>query len=375
MFKEVVNIMPDEKFIDDYIRISEKNINSRSSYLVLNDGELKFVKSQNEEIYSIQINSDFHFSNDLIYKLNNCRVIILHSFNYKYLNFINRISKNIRIIWMFWGIDGYNAITKSKYLSFDTVTMQYKNNLTGKLKSYARFFLNHLLLEKQKSSKKIILRADFCATFVKDDFYIAKNINPKIKTLYFSYFNDIGYKLLVKNETKNNTEINALLGNSANPSNEHFQALKYLLKINFKGKIYCPLSYSGTETYINNIIDFGKCSFGNKFIPITKFLSYDEYSKIISDCDFIIMNHIRQQAVGNIFKSICLLKPVILNKRSYLRSTFLEWGIKIYDLDVLKNQEHIEISSLKTNREIVLRKVNEKNNYHFFNKIIEISKS
>ena len=374
MLKDVIHIMPDDKFIDDFIRMSEKYNADYSSYLIFSHNEPKYVKSHNKDINFLRDNSEFELNQNLIDELNKCKVIILHSFNWKYLNFIKQIAKEIKVIWILWGIDVYNAIPKSKYLSSDTLAMQYTNSLTGKLKFYVRLFLNNFILKKQKACREIIKHVDFCATLVKDDINLVKKINPKIEGLYFNYFNETGYNLfeIEKSEISNG---NILLGNSANPSNEHSSALKLLSEINFKGEIYCPLSYSGTEVYINNVIKLGNQLFGDKFIPLTEFLKYEEYSKIISDSDIVLMNHIRQQAVGNIFKSISLLKPVILNKKSYLRSTFSEWGLKIYDYNILTNQEIVKLSDLEKNREIVLEKLNEKHNYHFFNKIIEISKS
>ena len=367
--------MPDDKFIDDFIRMSEKYNADSSSYLIFSHNEPKYVKSQNKDINVLRVNSEFELNQNLIDELNKCKVIILHSFNWKYLNFIKQIIKEVKIIWVFWGIDGYNAIKKSKYLSKSSLSMQFGISPMDLLKLNVRFFLNNFIFKKQKACREIIKRVDFCATFVKDDLELVKRINPNIEGLYFNYFNETGYNILELERSRHHERLNILLGNSANSTNEHSSALKLLSEINFKGMIYCPLSYSGTEVYINNVIKLGNQLFGDNFIPLTEFLKYDEYSKIISDCDIVLMNHIRQQAVGNIFKSICLLKPVILNKKSYLRSTFFEWGIKIYDYNILTNLEIVKLSDLEKNREIVLEKLNEKHNYHFFNKIIEISKS
>jgi len=373
--KDIVHIMPDDKFIDDFIRMSEKFNHQKSSYIILTLQDPKFVKSENQEVSIIKVNSNFELNDEVLHQLNQCKVIILHSFDWKYWAFIEKLSKEIKIIWSFWGIDGYNAIRKSKYLTKESTMMQYDRSAKGIFKSYVRLVFNYFLLPKQKACRNIIRRADYCATFVKDDLELVKRINPNIEGLYFTYFNETGYNLLELSEPNIDGEVNILLGNSANPTNEHSLALSYLDKINFKGKIYCPLSYSGTEVYINNVIKLGTRLFGDKFIPLTEFLNYKEYSRIISDCDIVFMNHIRQQAVGNIFKSISLLKPVILNNKSYLRSTFLDWGLKIYDLDILSNINLINIDDLKKNREIILRILDENNNLNFFNKIAEISNS
>lgn len=375
MFKEVVNIMPDDKFIDDYIRISEKHAVGTSSFLILKTDGYKYIKTENNNMFFIKCDLNFNLSNQLIFELNQSKLIILHSFNSSYLNFLNKISSAIKIIWIFWGIDGYNAITKSSYLPYDSVRMQYSKNFYGLLKSIIRHFRNSLILDKELSCRKIINRVDYCATFVKDDIKIAKTINPNIQALYFNYFNNHGYNMLENSVTKKSTTNDIFLGNSANPTNLHISALNYLSKKNFKGKIYCPLSYSGTKDYVENIVNFGFSSFGKNFIPLKEFLDYKEYTEIISKCDFVLMNHIRQQSVGTIFKSICLLKPVILNDKSFLRSSFLEWGLKIYDLRILNKINLIKKSDLLSNKKIVLEKLDEKNNHQFFNKILEISKS
>lgn len=375
MLKDVVHIMPDDKFIDDFIRMSEKYNADLSSYLIFSLGEPKYVRSQNKDLTVLRVNSEFELPQNLIEKLNRCKVIILHSFDWKYLSFIEKIVKEVKIIWVFWGIDGYNAIKKSKYLSKSSLAMQFGKSPLDLIKLNVRFFLNNFILEKQKACREIIKRVDFCATFVKDDLELVKRINPNIEGLYFSYFNETGYNLLEPELSGRDKGLNILLGNSANSTNEHSSALLRLSEINFKGKIYCPLSYSGTEVYINNVIKLGTRLFGDKFNPLTEFLKYEEYSKIISDSDIVFMNHIRQQAVGNIFKSICLLKPVILHKKSYLRSTFLDWGLKIYDFEILNNRKLIKKSDLEKNREIVLKRLDENNNLGFFTKILEISRT
>lgn len=369
--KRIVHIMPDDKFIDDFIRMSESYAEARCSYLVLQRAETKFVKTRSEAIHFIRVDKHYRIELELVEQLNRSRVVVLHSFDSKYWGFVRLLSESINVVWIFWGIDGYNAIPKSKYVSRDSVSLQFNKGGIGVLKLYVRSILNRVVLNKQVLNRRIIKRANYCASFVQDDIELARSINPNIKELYFSYFNIEGYNLYDLDVGK--TEEAILLGNSANPSNEHAAALKALFNANYNGKIYCPLSYSGSAVYVENLVEYGRLLFGNKFIPITKFLSYDKYSDMISRCDIVYMNHIRQQAVGNIVKSICSLKPIILNERSYLRSTFLEWGIKIYDLDILVNRALVEHKDLMKNREIVLNNFKEEKNRVFFDTISRLS--
>lgn len=368
---KIVHIMPDDKFIDDFIRMSEGYKESVCSYIVLQKSETQFVKSKRDTIYFISVDHDYNLKPELVNQLNLSRVVVLHSFDRKYWSFIRHLSERIQVVWIFWGIDGYSAIPKYNYVSRDSVSLGFNKSGIGILKLFVTTLLNRVVLNKQIINRKIIKRANYCASFVKDDIELAKNINPSIKELYFSYFNIDGYNLSDIGESKTRNAI--LLGNSANPSNEHAAALKALFDASYQGKIYCPLSYSGSAIYVENLVESGYNLFGDQFVPITKFLSYNKYAEIISNCDIVFMNHIRQQAVGNIIKSICLLKPIILNERSYLRSTFLEWGVKIYDLSILEDRTIVEHRDLVRNRKIVLNKCREENNKGFFDTILRLS--
>ena len=151
MLKDVVHIMPDDKFIDDFIRMSEKYNADLSSYLIFSLGEPKYVRSQNKDVTVLRVNSEFELPQNLIEKLNRCKVIILHSFDWKYLSFIEKIVKEVKIIWVFWGIDGYNAIRKSKFLSKNSLALQFGKSPLDLLKFNVRLFFKQFYFRKTKS--------------------------------------------------------------------------------------------------------------------------------------------------------------------------------------------------------------------------------
>ncbi|GHD48886.1 4-alpha-L-fucosyltransferase glycosyl transferase group 56 [Marinobacter persicus] len=115
------------------------------------------------------------------------------------------------------------------------------------------------------------------------------------------------------------SKIKILLGNSADPSNNHIEALERLLPYKEHDiKIYCPLSY-GDQSYAQKVIDSGHNHFGDKFVPLTSFLAFDKYVEFLKSIDIAIFNHHRQQAMGN---TITLLA---MGKRVFLRSDVTQW--------------------------------------------------
>ena len=129
---------------------------------------------------------------------------------------------------------------------------------------------------------------------------------------------------------------NIQIGNSADPSNNHIEGLEKLLP--YKDDdicIYVPLSY-GDQKHAKKVIAQGKKWFGDKFIPLTDFMPFEEYLKFLGSIDIAIFNHKRQQAMGN---TITLLG---LGKKVYMRSDVAQWeffqnlGIKVRDIAKLQ---------------------------------------
>ena len=120
-------------------------------------------------------------------------------------------------------------------------------------------------------------------------------------------------KNLIK-ETKGGP-INILIGNSADPANNHFEILEMLSAFtNESISIYCPLSYSSDQDYVGLVIHKGQELFGDKFIPLTQMMATQEYAKFLNNMDIAVMNHYRQQGLGNI------MPLLYLGKKVYLRS-------------------------------------------------------
>lgn len=128
-----------------------------------------------------------------------------------------------------------------------------------------------------------------------------------------------------------------LLGNSADPSNNHMETLERLLPFKDQNiKIYAPLSY-GDQNHAKTVVSQGKAWFGDKFIPMTDFMPFEQYLEFLNSIDVAIFNHKRQQAMGN---TITLLG---MGKTVFMRSDVSHWrflnslGIK------LKCVENIEL--------------------------------
>jgi hypothetical protein len=141
---------------------------------------------------------------------------------------------------------------------------------------------------------------------------------------------------------------NILLGNSADPSNNHIEVFNKLT--NYKDsdiKVYTPLSY-GNKKYAQNIINQGKKLLGDKFVPITDFMPKEEYLTLLAKIDIAVFNHNRQQAMGNIITLLGLGKTVYLKQDISSAILLKNHGIKTFDLQMFK-LEVADSKIIKTN--------------------------
>ncbi len=362
--KQIVNIMPDDKFVDYYIEMSEKFIPGLSSYLVLaNTPKLKHIKSVNLNI-SVLKKGHFDFR-EISEKYSNNSIFIFHSFNVSELKFIESLPKKIKKIWIFWGFEGYAAFPKTQFLGWKSNLSMYPNSLKGLIQFAASRMKGGFVTQNNILHRRIIKNMDYCATWVEEDFKLSKKINPSLKHLYFCYYSQELMDFPNGKIEKNN--LNKLfLGNSGTPTNNHVEALRFLKENKYSGEIYCPLSYGGGKQYVDNILKLGFELFGKRFKPIRDFLPLDEYQRIIAECGIIWMNHKRQQAAGNLFVAFYTGKIVILHPANPLRVSFLDWKLIFYSKDILKEKNKLPLFPLKENKLKIENKLTVEENKSFF---------
>lgn len=132
---------------------------------------------------------------------------------------------------------------------------------------------------------------------------------------------------------KDHKTINIQIGNSADPTNNHIDALEKLLIHKDKNiKIFVPLSY-GSRDHATKVIEFGEREFGDMFQAMNDFMPLEKYIKFLAEIDIALFNHRRQQAMGN---ATTLLG---IGKKVYMRSDVTSWtflkklGLTVFDIE------------------------------------------
>lgn len=232
--------------------------------------------------------------------------------------FIHSLSMSVTIIlffnpWLlkksYWGIWGGD-------LYYHTLR---KKNIKSNIKELFR--------------KYVIKNMHGLITQLHGDYELAQKwYGAKGKHYYsFMYPSNLYKEYDLKKVEKELGKIYIQVGNSACETNEHLEVFEKLSKYkNANIEIICPLSYSGKEEYIKQVIEAGYKTFGKeKFTPITDFMPFNKYLELLAKVDIAIFNHKRQRGLGNITTLLGLGKKV------YIREEITTWQFSVdHDLKV-----------------------------------------
>lgn len=143
------------------------------------------------------------------------------------------------------------------------------------------------------------------------------------------------------------SKYNILLGNSASPTNNHFDAINKLATVKSKiNKLYCPLSYNGSKKYILKVINHGKKIFGETFFPILDFMNMKDYYNLLNEIDVGFFNYKRQEGLGNIYSLLLQSKTIYLNSNTSTYKFFKRSKIEVFDF--MEKDFKLEIFDQKT---------------------------
>lgn len=336
-----VHLMVDHFFCDKFIDIANKNLDEEKNIFIIYDSSIK-PKYMKINTYSNVIYLNIWSDKQEIFKyIEGCNKLFLHFLDDEVAKFLyeyNIRKKVDKIYWLLWGGDFYSYLQMNLF-----------ENETKKFLEMNKF--NFLTNKNSEKYKELVIREiDFILTPFKLDYYLIKQ---RFKTdailKWFSYPLNINLDLLdhirtiKNNKMKNELKVSKLilLGNSATYENNHIEILNKLSSMdNNKFAIICPLAY-GDNRYGNEIIKIGKAMFDNRFVPLTKFIEAKEYFELLQNVDIVIMNHIRQQAGGNVYASLYLGKKVYLNSKSTLYKYYREKKLQVFKSDCIESYEKI----------------------------------
>lgn len=275
----------------------------------------------------------------------NFDLIVIHFLRKEYLELLQGTYFDVkRIVWTIWGADAYQLgrfynihlmpLTKKQRYSLEFSKGLYKGVLNV-LKSIAPTYFDYQNMFR-KQIKCIGLIKNVITLAPNDDFELINYYGLQANSFHINYLDPI-----FLNTPKNEPIVgdNILLGNSAEYTNNHYDALDILSGINLGSKrVIIPVSY-GDRNNGQFVAEYAVKKLGKNAKPLLDFMPINEYTSILNSCEISIMPHIRQQALGNTVKLILNGSNVYFNKESNVYKFFMSNGFfvsKLEDLSLLR---------------------------------------
>ncbi len=346
---KIAHFIHDEKFPDSAYDQFEAVVPGSSDYFIVSKAkELQHVKK-----IPVNFIDELSFNDEkFLRQLTNYDIIILHSLSKLNQCLVANLKTTAPIVWIGMGIDYYSLIYESRQcLYFDKTyevekkRMSFPNKIKRKLKTIRNNngkidfieFIKKTIAPKKNNKNEIINKIDYFAPVLKEEYKIIKNKQENFIPKFIEWNYSKNASLFDgRNAMPAISGNNILLGNSAALTNNHIEAIDLLKYIGVNDrKVVCPLSYGNAEN-AKTVDEYGKKELGGAFVSVMDFMPYEQYIRMISTCSNVIMNHLRQQAGGNISAMLFMGAKVFLNKENPLYSHYMNLGIKVYLIDDLK---------------------------------------
>lgn len=359
---KILHIATDDKFVDHAYTVFEKAFSEKNEVIIFSKSEsLRFVKLKDylhvkytlSQIRRPRVEKELYEKYDLV---------IFHSFGDLLYPEIFNIPEDVPTVWFGWGYDYYDLIGKPKNLLLpatqNIASQSYKSLLRTTIGKTLRFAFR--LAGVSKSRRKAIERLTLFAPVLPNEYeMVLKSRSWKSFPEHACWNYGTMEDHLIKGFEGEQVEGDSILvGNSASLTCNHKDTLGFLHEVGVENRyIISPLSY-GDKTYGEKIIAIGRQCFGEKFNPLKDFMPIQDYVATIKKCGYVIMNHKRQQAVGNIVIMLYLGARVFLREENPTYSFLKEMGVAVSSVQELEKdisllQKPLSSEEKENNKELV----------------------
>lgn len=314
---KVIHLMQDGKFADGIVQFYDEFYSDEQHeiiYFTRNNENIHIRKNCKiaQKVFNLQDckKSVISYLNTL-----DCDYIFLHSLFFtsceKVELFLNKKLLK-KIVWIEWGADLYS--------------WRQPESIKGKVKNYINYKL-------RDSFQNVVCIFPPDIDYFKHEF-------PKFRGhIYYAPYNGypvdkefLKYKKTSKlNEVlKNKEPIYIQIGQNSLETLNHVKVIKYLSKFRDEDiRIFLPLSYGGTEEYVNRVVKCAEENFPNKSIILRDFMPKKEYFQLTEKISIAIFDTTRQCGLGNIERFNFRNVKVYLSEEGVMYQYFRNQGVPV----------------------------------------------
>lgn len=348
----ILHLAINEKFID-HAYISFENVApGQNDFFIFFDEYTSYIKQTPHRVVRYRDRLGFALYRDIArYDL-----VVVHSLHPFWRSVINAAPADVVFVWVGWGYDYYNLLHPDPQQLLLAATRTLTTNNSTEPGAHKAVRANHhwptrlrLLLETLRglnaSQALAIGRMALFSPVLPNEYSLvqaAVKQQPFPKPCQWNYgsLEEVLLKGFIGRQCTGN---NILLGNSASATSNHADWLHWLAAqrpqsdILLQRQVICPLSY-GDKRYADQIKTLGQQLFADQFSALTDFMPLADYLDLVASCSHLVMNHIRQQGVGNILIMFYLGATVFIRQENPCYDYFRQLGFVLYSVQQLEQQ-------------------------------------
>ncbi|MDQ4426452.1 TDP-N-acetylfucosamine:lipid II N-acetylfucosaminyltransferase [Thalassolituus sp.] len=267
-------------------------------------------------------------------------LVVFHSFGDDLYPEISKIPKNTPTVWLGWGYDYYEYLGSDDLFVLNKTRSVTRNvpsiYVISRLKKLFKSLLVKVYISKSKT--KSIEQLTVFSPVIESEFESIKS--KRIWKGFPEYvawnYGNLEESFIKGVEGKSIHSDNIMIGNSGTATNNHFEIVDLLSDVDITGrKVVVPLSY-GDRNYSTAVSLYCGRHLTADVVILEDFLPLEKYVECLRGCGYVIMNHIRQQALGNIITALYLGARVFLRSESPLYSFLKDLGVHLSSVQELE---------------------------------------
>lgn len=349
----IIHILNDEKFSDWVIDAFEKVNPSQNVFFLVSDSNTSTFLADPR----VKIIPKKQFLEEVIPRESD--LFIFYYLHRHSIDFLMKYRKvKFRKLWIGYGSDYYYYLLRPPYYPtlYQEKTLKvynhfYRPSFAKKLglKVYQWIYFNFWV-------RPAILTLDYFSPIIPNEFDLVKNVHSfsNLKNVGFT-FGDLDYLFSAYTPIEQKSQI--LVNNSSTYAGNHLDILATLKKLGVTSKIILPINY-GDKNYRMYLLNYCEQHFSNQAECITDFLPRRTYFTKVTQCEFVIMGHLRQQAMGNIYAVLYSGSKLFLYKDNPVYTFLKGLNLSIYTIEDLEVNPSLIENPLKydqkeKNRQII----------------------
>ena len=343
---KILHVATDNKFIDHAHQIFERALPGGNDVFIIDENDaLEFVallptfQSKPSNVVNTLAGID----------VSQYSFVVLHSLKLEFELVIDAFC-GTPICWFGWGYDYYDLLgSELDFLAPKTRRFQQRFLRWHGFKQWVKKCLG-LPTEVPRQDQiaqriKLIEKIQWFSPVLEEEYELVRDsrewhsfpafISWNYGTLEDNYIKGFEGKVVQGNDI--------FIGNSASVTSNHVDAIEALARLsNISGDIYVPLNYGAAPPrYTDAVVRSGAQSFGGAFKPLLNFMPIQEYVALLLNCGYVILNHKRQQAVGNIVILLYLGARIFLRAENPVYAHLMKRGVVVNSMDELADKPEL----------------------------------